>query len=81
MASLAALWKLTQDPSRVLTAVIDEVSNDDREVRMGAVRLLEVMGPAARPGIERLNVLAEEGSPAVRQAARRALRAIEAPQP
>jgi HEAT repeat protein len=81
MASLAALWKLTQDPSRVLTVVIDEVSNEDREVRMAAVRLLELMGPAATPGIERLNKLAAEGSPAARQAARRALRAIEAPAP
>ena len=81
MASLTALWKLTQDAACILSAVIDEVSHEEREVRMGAVRLLELMGPAARPGIERLNGLAEEGSPAVRQAARRALRAIEAPAP
>ncbi len=81
MASLTALWKLTQDAACILSAVIDEVSHEEREVRMGAVRLLELMGPAARTGIERLNGLAEQGSPAVRQAARRALRAIEAPAP
>jgi HEAT repeat protein len=81
IAALTALWKLTQDAACVLAAAIDEVSHEDREVRMGAVRLLEVMGPAASPGVERLNVLADEGSPAVRQAARRALRAIEAPAP
>ena len=81
MAALTTLWALTRDAAVVLDAAIDELADEDREVRMGAVRLIEAMGPAARPGVERLNDLASDGSPAVRQAARRALRAMAAPAP
>lgn len=81
IAALTTLWSFTRDPAVVVDAAIDEVSHEDRETRMGAVKLIEALGPAAKPGVERLNRLAVEGNRVVRQAARRALRAIEAPPP
>jgi HEAT repeat protein len=77
VACLDALWRITKDPAFVLDRVVDELSSEDREVRVRAVRLLESMGRAARPVIARLRRLDKEGPPHAQQAARRALRSVE----
>lgn len=79
VASLDALWRLTQDPALVLDRAVDELSSEEREVRVRAVLVLEAMGRAARPAAPHLRTLADDDRPHVRQAARRALRSVEPP--
>ena len=76
-----ALWKITADAGLVLPALVKEVTTEDRQVRIRALRLLTSMGRAARPALGRLRALLNDERPWVRQAAEMAIERIDASVP
>jgi HEAT repeat protein len=78
VAALLAVWRTTADAEFVTEAGLKWLTSPDREVRMRAVELLELLGPAAAGAIPELTGLADDDRPYVRQAARRVLRSITA---
>lgn len=76
LAALEATWQIARRGEEIAPRIAEELKNDDRQLRIAAVRLLTRMGPAARTARPRLQSLAEHESHEVRLAARKALMAI-----
>ncbi len=77
IAAARALWTATADSELVVPVALHGLTAEDRETRMQAVLLLEQVGRSARPWTPELLALAEDMQAHVRQAARRALRAVQ----
>lgn len=72
-----SIWKLTNDPDRVVAAYVEELKNPDRQIRIKAYRLLRALGPKAKSAAIPLKRMLTDGRGYVRSVAARALRDIE----
>ena len=72
-----ALWRITDDPNKAVFALVEELENRDRQIRMQAYRLFKEMGPKAKGGENAIKRLLEDKRSYVRIAAAKTLRAIQ----
>lgn len=72
-----ALWRITDDPNKAVFALVEELENRDRQIRMQAYRLFKEMGPKAKGGANAIKRLLEDKRSYVRIAAAKTLRAIQ----
>lgn len=73
-----ALWRITGKTDSLVPALIEELKNPQRQIRMQAYRLFKELGPKARSAEFALKRLLSDRRGYVRSAATKALRVIQA---
>lgn len=77
IAVAEAIWKASSEALRVVPAIVRGLTEEDRQLRIRAFRLLMSMGRRAAPAIEPLKALATDERGYVRDVARKALERLE----
>lgn len=72
-----ARWRITGDPDKAVPALIEELENPNRQIRMQSYRLFKELGPKAKKHEFALKRLLNDKRGYVRLAARKALQAIQ----
>ena len=78
ISACEALWKITFEPEPIISTLVGELTNPDRDLRMRAYQLLIGMGPKSRIAIPRLQKLLDDERGYVKSVAAKALAKIEA---
>lgn len=73
------LWAMTADANRILSTLVRELTNPDRQIRIRAYRLLTTMGPDAKAAVAPVRKLLKDERSYVRQIARMTLERIDVP--
>jgi HEAT repeat protein len=77
IATAEALWSISGDAHEVMPTLVSALADDDRQIRMRALRQLTALGPQANLAIEPLRALRNDKRPQVRRIAAEALKKIE----
>lgn len=79
--AVESLWAVTRESKLVLPTVLSDLQSTDRRIRIRAYRFLIGIGPAARPALPQLELLAKGSQRDLRQVASRVIESIQMPQP
>ena len=73
ICAIESLWAINNNADQIMPTLLGELTNEDRQIRIRAYRLLISLGDNARPAIGPLKTLLSDKRPFVRQLARKAL--------